>query len=58
MKRKSKIASYLIKYRLKYGLSQKQLGIIIGVSQGQVSKWEKGSHVPSILREQNIRLQI
>jgi transcriptional regulator with XRE-family HTH domain len=48
----------MIKYRLKYGLSQKQIGIIIGVSQGQVSKWEKGSHVPSKLREHDIRMRI
>ena len=38
----SKITSELIKYRIDHNLSQADLAKKLGVSQNQVSKWERG----------------
>ena len=55
MKRKSKISLLLTEYRFNHGFTQKEIGDKIGVSQGQISKWEKQKHIPSILREKDIK---
>ncbi len=40
--------NYVAAMRAKLGLSQYQLGILIGVSDKAVSKWETGSSKPSL----------
>ena len=48
------IGEYLLDYRLKNGISQRQLGKIIKASQSQISKWEAGINKPTRLREKDI----
>lgn len=48
------IGKYLLDYRLKNGINQKQLGKIINASQSQISKWEAGINRPTRLRENDI----
>ena len=50
MKVKMRIGLFLLIYRNKHKLTQKQLGIIIESSQSQISRWECGSYNPSKLR--------
>lgn len=37
-------------------LSQTELGRMVGVSQGQVSRWERGDAVPDVFEMRNIAL--
>ena len=48
------IGKYLYKYRLKFNLTQEQLGIIIVASQSQISRWEHGVNIPNKLRLEEI----
>lgn len=51
---KYNIGEYILSYRLKHGISQRQLGKIIKASQSQVSKWEAEVNKPTRLRTENI----
>lgn len=55
MKVKMRIGLFLLIYRNKHKLTQKQLGIIIESSQSQISRWECGSYNPSKLRLDKIK---
>lgn len=48
------IGDYIYHYRLIFGLTQEQLGIIITASQSQVSRWEHGVNKPTKLRLEEI----
>ena len=50
-----KISQLLTSYRKKNKLSQKVMAKLLGVSQSQISQWEKGKHKPNMLREKSIR---
>jgi DNA-binding transcriptional regulator YiaG len=40
----------LIRWRAKYGLTQSELGAMLGVTKACVSRWETGArHIPSFL---------
>jgi transcriptional regulator with XRE-family HTH domain len=39
-------AADIIAFRLGLGLTQAQLAKLVGASQGQVSRWEKGTSLP------------
>lgn len=43
---KYKIGDRIKYYRKKRGLSQKQLGDLLGISSNRVSNWEQGTHRP------------
>jgi len=48
-KRKEVIANNLKEYRLKAGLTQKQVATRLGfASEERISHWEKGNNVPNI----------
>lgn len=42
------MSNYIQKYRLASGLSQSQLGKLLGVPQGTVGNWERGLREPSL----------
>ena len=44
----NKIGDYIINLRKKKGLSQKELGDKLFVSNNTVSKWERGTLLPDI----------
>ena len=48
MKNKIKIAEMILAYRKKRGLSQGELGALLGVSAFAVSKWEREICYPDI----------
>ena len=45
---KEKISEVIYELRKKNGLTQSELGKLVGVSNRAVSKWESGVSVPSI----------
>lgn len=47
--RKIRIGEYILKYRKEHGLSQSELGALLGVSAYAVSKWEREICYPDIL---------
>ena len=47
-------ASKIKELRLKKGLSQRELGEVLGVSDQAISKWEKGQSQPSAMHLINL----
>jgi DNA-binding XRE family transcriptional regulator len=45
-------------YRLQFGLTQQDLGLLIGVSQKTISRWEKRENSPSIAQQRLLREMI
>src|SRR6516164_1744928 len=42
-------------YRFQHGLTQHDVGCLLGVSQKTVSRWESGEHRPSIAQQKQFR---
>ena len=49
-------AGKIKEYRLRKGLSQRELGEILGVSDQAISKWEKGQSQPSAMPKELIKI--
>ena len=52
------IGKQIKKYRIKANLSQRELGIKLGVSQQQIAQYESGTRVPKIENIQRIALAL
>src|SRR5262245_38143598 len=48
-------ADLIKRYRLRLGLTQGRLAVMIGVSQRTVSRWERGDDKPSIALQKHLR---
>jgi transcriptional regulator with XRE-family HTH domain len=48
MKNKIRIGEYILNYRKRHGLTQSELGKLLGVSTQAVSKWERELCYPDI----------
>ncbi len=44
---KNWVPKQIVDFRLRNGLTQKQLGELVGVSKTTVYQWERGERVPS-----------
>ncbi len=42
-------------YRLRYGMTQKEFAVVMGVSQRTVSRWERGEDQPSVEKQVQLR---
>ncbi|MGO8953927.1 MAG: helix-turn-helix transcriptional regulator [Rhodomicrobium sp.] len=42
-------------YRILYGLSQRDLGLLLGVSQKTISRWESGENKPNLTQQKQFR---
>lgn len=45
---------HLVKFRAEKGLSQAQLGQLLGVSKTEISLWERGTAVPALSIQKTI----
>jgi transcriptional regulator with XRE-family HTH domain len=43
------------RYRIRHGLTQARLGLLLGVSQRTVSRWERGEDQPSLAQQIKLR---
>lgn len=42
-------------YRLRYGMTQKEFALLMGVSQRTISRWERGEDQPSVEKQVQLR---
>lgn len=48
-------SAFVKRYRLRHGLTQGRLAIVLGVSQRTVSRWERGDDRPSLALQKRLR---
>jgi transcriptional regulator with XRE-family HTH domain len=48
---------FVKRYRLRHGLTQGRLGLVLGVSQRTISRWERGEDKPSLALQKRLRDQ-
>ena len=50
----SKIGLDILTFRIQNNLSQRSLGVLVGVQQSQISRWENGETMPRIKTQKRL----
>jgi len=48
-------SAFIRRYRLRHGLTQGRMGLLVGVSQRTISRWERGEDSPNLLWQRRLR---